>query len=227
MGAGLNHDQRVLVSLSMWMADRVARTVARHSKRLSEQDLIQTARTALAESARLYDKEKDSSFEKYAWKRVVGSMLRELKREYRHHPRVIGRVLEALDLAATSLDEYLESDEDVSTQIDDKCSDFAATLFLGLAVEAWRAEGEDGAIRREAYVRALRVLREGLASLDESAARILRRRWLDSDEPGWPEIAQELGVSRSAAQRTEGEARERLKRWLLSRGLREMPLVAR
>ena len=60
-------------------------------------------------------------------------------------------------------------------------------LFLGLAVEAWRNEGDEGAVKREAYVRTLRVLHEGLASLREEDARVLRRRWLDDLD--WPELA--------------------------------------
>jgi RNA polymerase sigma factor (sigma-70 family) len=221
----LNGDQRALVSLTMWVADRIARTVARHSKKLSEQDLIQIARTALSESALCFDKTKGDNFERYAWKRIVGRMLRELKREHRQHTRVIARVLAALDTALEAVDEFAGTDESDSALIDERLDDFAAVLFLGLAVEAWRNEGDDGAVRRETYVRALRVLHDGLASLAEEDARVLRRRWLD--EVDWPELANEMGLSRSAAQRMEHDARERLKRYFLSHGVREMPPIAR
>jgi RNA polymerase sigma factor (sigma-70 family) len=225
MVPSLNRDQRNRVSLALWMADRLARTVAKHSKRISEQDLIQIARTALSEAAVPYDETKDTEFETYAWKRVVGTMIRELKKEYRQSPRVIAKVLGALDLVAEPDEDIATTLEDVSARIDERLEDFATVLFLGLAVEAWRSEGEDGAVRREAYVRALRVLHDGLATLVEADARILRRRWFDDLD--WPTLAEEIDVSRSTAQRLEYDARQKLKRYLLSRQVLGMPPIAR
>jgi RNA polymerase sigma factor (sigma-70 family) len=210
----------------MWIADRIGRTVARHSKKLSEEDLVQIARTALSEAARCFDPgREDADFERYAWKRIVGAMLRELKREYRQHARVVARVLAALDTALEAVDEFAGTDEGDSARIDERFGDFAAVLFLGLAVEAWRAEGEDGAVRREAYVRALRVLHDGLASLEEADSCILRRRWFD--EIDWPELAKEMGLSRSSTQRMEYDARQRLKRYFVAHGVQQMPPIAR
>jgi DNA-directed RNA polymerase specialized sigma subunit len=137
--SGLNHDQRARVSLALWLADRLARVAARYSKRISEEDLIQIARTGLTESAVSYDETKDAEFERYA--------------------------------------------------------------------------------------RALRALDDGLATLVEADARILRRRWID--ELDWPALAEEMGVSRSTAQRLEYDARQKLRRYLLSRHVLEMPPIAR
>jgi RNA polymerase sigma factor (sigma-70 family) len=210
----------------MWMADRIARTVARHSTKLSEDDLIQIARIALSEAGRCFDEDREeANFERYAWKRIVGAMLRELKREYRHHARVIARVLAALDTALEAVDQFAGTDEGDSAYVDERLGDFAAVLFLGLAVEAWRSEGEDGAVRREAYVRALRVLHDGLASLKETHSRVLRRRWLD--EVDWPELAKEFGLSRSSTQRLEYAARQGLKRYFVAHEVTHMPSIER
>ena len=138
---------------------------------------------------------------------------------------MIAKVLDALDVVVEPDEDIATTLEDVSARIDERLEDFATVLFLGLAVEAWRSEGEDGAVRREAYVRALRVLHDGLATLVEADGRILRRRWVD--ELDWPALAEEMGVSRSTAQRLEHDARQKLKRYLLSRQVLEMPPIAR
>jgi RNA polymerase sigma factor (sigma-70 family) len=223
---GLTRDQRVRVSLTMWLADRIARTVARHSKKLGGDDLMQIARLALIESAVRFDEERpDANFERYAWKRIVGKMIRLLKKEYRHHGRVVARVLAALDMALEPGDQFAGTDEGDAAYIDERLDDFASILFLGLAVDAWRSEGEEGAVRHETYVQTLRKMHEGLASLEEADSRVLRRRWFDEIE--WPELAAEMGVSRSGAQRREYAARQRLKRYLLSHQVTEMPEIPR
>ena len=61
-----------------------------------------------------------------------------------YHTRVVARVLAALDTPREEASEFAGTDESDSAHIDQRLDDFAAVLFLGLAVEAWRNEGRRG-----------------------------------------------------------------------------------
>lgn len=218
MSEALNQQQRLAVSLALWVADRVALTAARFTRRVQADDLVQVARTALAEAARRFDPSKGASLEAFAWMRIVGAVLRVLGRDSKRQQRALGAFLAMLDVPADAGTPSPDTDEEASSQINERCDDAAMVLFLAFSAEDWQSAGEPGFIRRETAMNARRLVQGALDSVDDVPRRIIHLRYWD--ERTWPEIVDLMRLSKTTVQYHERRAREQIRRYLLAHGLR-------
>jgi RNA polymerase sigma factor (sigma-70 family) len=218
MGQELNRQQRTLVSLSLWMADRVARTAARCTRHLTFDDLSQIARTALSLAALRFDPAKEVPFEKFAWKRIVGAVLRALTGESKHKRRTVDAFLTMLDAPVEVGDSFVDTDEEVSRRIDERDDDAALAVFLSMTSDDWQAEGEQGLVRRETSVRAKHLVQGALDSLEEVQRRVVVLRYWEALD--WAAVTEHMGLSKTTVQYHERQARTHIRRYLLAHGLK-------
>ena len=217
MSQPLTSQQQTDVSLAIWIADRIAQTAARCARHLDRDDLTQIARTALVDAAFKFDAAKGVPFEKFAWKRVMGSVLRALGRESKRYQRALRAFLEMLEVLEVG-DGFDDNDDDVSARIDYGCDDAAFVLFLSLSADNWQADGEQGFARREASVNAKRLTREALGTLSDVQRQIVHLRYWE--EVDWAGVVDRVGLSKTTVQYHERRARDQLRSYVLGRGLK-------
>ena len=216
----LTREQSALAELFLWVAERLARSAARCSRHLPFDDLLQIARTGLLEAALRYDVNSGTPFDKFAWKRIYGRIVRALGYESKHHRRATLAFLSMLDAAPVDTSTP-ETDGQVSALIDERCDDAALTLFLALTSSRLEIAGEDGAVRCETATRAARLIDEALDGLDEDLRLVVRLRYWEALD--WSDTSEKLHVSRATAQRKELEARKRIRRHLCTHGVDSLP----
>src|SRR5262249_53794382 len=104
----LSHDQELLVTVSLWIVEQAADWVLKRKRyhALKRDELIATGRLALMHAARRFDPAL-GEFERFARKRVVGAMLRAVR-----------KAGEAASFEAAVLDASLKAADEVAGEED-------------------------------------------------------------------------------------------------------------
>lgn len=211
------------------LARQVARSVGPHAEL---GDLVSFGREGLLDAARRYDPERGVPFRSYANFRVRGAIIdgvRDIARLPRRiHARLQGMAAGALhsegaleDLAGPVPPGATAASADAA--LSDHLAGMATAIALGLVASPGHGEeGEAVGIAQDpdpeqataqAEIRSL--VREGIASLPQEEAELVRRHYLEGER--FDRVAQDLGLSKSWASRLHTRAMGRLTKRL--RGL--------
>jgi RNA polymerase sigma factor for flagellar operon FliA len=214
-----------------YIASRKVREFTSHS---DFDDFLSCGMIALIEAVDRFDPEKGASFEQFAWTRVAGAMVDELRRQdwaSRSARRMSQKLEHAADelyartgavptheeLAAVleltvpevwAILENIERADVISLNAPTRSSDLATPLEIGDTIEARdnRLEPERSALASER----LTIMLEAIASLSEREQRVLHL--VHSREMQGADVGRLLGVSESRVSQILAEVRTNLRR---------------
>jgi len=224
---------RLVLSYSPMVTYLASRKVRELPSHCELDDLASCGLVALIESVDRFDPEKGATFEQYAWTRVSGAIMDELRRQdwasrsVRHFGRQLDEARENFFVAygrspsETELANFLHLPlADMRKQLGelqraDLCSlnaptrtgDDAETLEIGDTIEAHTA-GYEPELATLASERAA-VVREAVASLSSRERAVLR--FVHVEELQGAEIGARLGVSESRVSQILAGARQKLR----------------
>ena len=217
----LTAEQKVLVEQARPTARRIARAMARRCPGLPLDEIGSITEATLTAEVLRYDPSRGASLAQFAFKAMVGAVLRAARKQESEPLRAARRAglvhAESLsderDLAA----EIAATDQDRLRRSRALGEDFAAAMFFAYTGKHPLSNVEDAFIAREAMLK----LREVYAALDSEDATLLDLLyWQELD---WETTAARLGVSVSSAQRRQWKLLPRLRAALEARGIRGAP----
>ncbi|WP_437764219.1 sigma-70 family RNA polymerase sigma factor [Sorangium sp. So ce281] len=219
--------QRAMVERALPMVDAQARWYARRYAGLVERDeLVAAGSAAVVEAVRRYDEAHGVSFEGYARARMDGSMLDLIRAETQARQRDVAmrRAMAALsEHHQGGFDLLRDGPEEIQGRLQEFC-DALATVGVVAGVAAMRRPvSDEEAAERVAYVGAIRALGEAFAELPEDEQRALGAVFVDGMDMHEAEAF--LGVAYVTVRRRLERGRERLRKALWKRGVKEMPLT--
>lgn len=214
--------QKELVSSALVLVERRAKANARRFAGLVDPEELETdGKIALLEMVQRYDARHDGTFEGYAVKCIDGRML-DLIRCESFKKRIDREVQTAYLMVWGYREEYSlpqETDQTLEARLERFCKLIVDVGFMGGAQQV--SLEEDTAERRE-HVHVMEGLAAAVAQLSEKERDVLGAMLVDGLT--LEDAAAFLGVSRSTAWRLLERARECVKRELLRRGVRRVPL---
>jgi RNA polymerase sigma factor for flagellar operon FliA len=214
-----------------YIASRKVRELPAHS---DIDDFLSCGMIALIEAVDRFDPRKGASFEQFAWTRVAGAMVDELRRQdwasrsARRMSQKLEHASDALyargggaptheDLAAAlaltvpevwAILENIERADVISLNAPTRSGEYSASLEVGDTIEArdGRLEPERAALAAER----LGVMLEAIAQLPEREQRVLSL--VHSQEMQGADVGRLLGVSESRVSQILAEVRTNLRR---------------
>ena len=234
----LTPEQQAYAMQGYPVAVRLARAyAARNRVGYSEADLLSIAHQALTEAVSTFNPDLDKDVEAFIWIRIRGEIkdaikmrakelgLRSTENDQTPPPgflRAAERGL--LDYASTLEDPgdvFRDTHEDSVRQFEDVRDGCAAALSAGGAGGLWYMRGEEGAVLREEYTRAVGYLHENVAALTSELSMIMELRYFQ--QLTVDAVAEKMGISKATADRRIAAAIELLRNRLRARGITEAP----
>jgi RNA polymerase sigma factor for flagellar operon FliA len=222
----LTGEQRELVVSALDVVDEIARRLAsRPRSRLTEDELVSEGHVALVQAAQSFDASRGATFATFAAYRVKGAMLNAIQREASFQDRLVcGAHLDAWEFLSgqggpLEGDPLRDTDADHQARVQAFSDWLLASMFAGLVARLVREGGEDGLAAREAYARAVKVLREERAEMNDREQRFLLL-YYDEMLP-MARVAEDLGISLASAKRYQTTVLGRLAARLKRRGIVE------
>jgi RNA polymerase sigma factor FliA len=234
--------QRAWVERASYVPRIAARRVLRGGSRVPYDELISIGNEELVRAAMRYNPTIDVPFDGFAYKAVHFAMLKAQHAAKRLQGAQ--RWIDAAHLAGLDCGyEYLErvcagdagaegagpgdtgsaeeSDGDAARRLEGLTDGLAATVFAGIAAAAMERRGEDAAIARLDYGRAMHALDDAVGSLSEHQ-ELVRLRYFERLD--WQDVARALGVAVATAVRDHQGAMRLLAARLKARGVDGAPL---
>lgn len=215
------------------LVDSIARQIGRSIGRTAESDdLISYGQSGLLEAARRFDPSRGVPFRAFAAFRVRGAMLDGV-RQLSHLPRRVHERLKALEAARRFSEGALEdlsapaapgeTAADRERRLSDHLAGMATAIATGLVAEpaldeqgfATAISGDPTPEERSEREQLLALVREGIETLPEQEATLIRRHYLEGER--FDHVAAELGMSKSWASRLHTRAIGRLTKRLAGR----------
>lgn len=217
--------QHLLVRRALPLVDELARDEhARYRGLVELDDLRSVGKLALYAASARFDEAFGVDFEQFARWRVYGAMLRAVRHEAIHaRVKRAARHTMARLLAYYTDDYDLIRDDDAELQrrLDKFCDNLAGVMFAGGIEEVTRRRPDVAYAEREEYARAIALLQEVVADLDEPEERMLTL--LFREELTLHEVADRLGISYQAAWCRNTRLLKRLRDKLARLGLIQAP----
>ncbi len=219
----LSEAQRALVSspAALAMAGRLARRFARrYASLLGYDDFLGLAHLGLAQAARSFDPGFGMPFEGFAWSRVYGALMNEVKGEVLRGKAVRRGASAALDAARDEGDPFTDEPVTQRAQLHAFSDAVLAAALLGVVGEATRHAADSGEAARLAdagHRVATRALDEAIDGLAPPAPAIVRAVYFEGRT--LHDAATALGIPYIAARRHHQKALDRLGVHLRSRGV--------
>ena len=229
----LTPEQRALVDLGMPLVEHAAAEIGRRYRtRCTAAELLGPGTIALCEAAVAYRQDGHPSFLEYAKHHVRGRMLDAVHAE---HFSLRARVEHAMERAYCRISSHQVADFDLFADPEEKlvegaqrgCDDVLAAAFLAGLLEAQEATPEEQVMELEGQVATRASLQAALAALYPHEREVIhllyekgRRERVTLDD-----VAREIGVHESTAQRRHVAALRKLREQLAKRGItRSVPL---
>jgi len=222
--APLTRDQEALVIVSIWIVEDALKELKKRRRLWIEPtELFSAGKIGLMASIHRHNPAL-GPFERFAWKRVIGAMLRA-NRKAKEQALFLAAATEA---ALEASGELVADDEpspgspdDVRRTLARRCDPFAVAMFVGQMSDILRRQGEEGIILRHTYRAAIAVLREGLRTLPEHQRRLWELRHFQ--DLSFREVASALGIDESKARRRWVKLLFALGQYLRDRGIDRWP----
>jgi RNA polymerase sigma factor (sigma-70 family) len=222
----LTVQQHLRLRTARHIVERAAKQVARRSSRfLEEGDLLSIGTIALYAAVCEFNDAYSHSFVDYAEHYVRGAMLKAVEAE-----SFQDRVRRAVDIAAEHYWAYLTDREYNAAKHDDRearrrfraiANGMLSAAFMAGVEEAERATPETDRAARQEYEVAIQVLRAGLDLFPEPEHKLLVLLYRERRD--LKEASALLGVAYSTIRRRHAAALERLRKHLVSEGVKRAP----
>lgn len=224
----LTAEQQALVKGAASLVEKVARYLApRYESLIGFDDMLALGREGLVQAAKSFDPTLGVAFTTFATYRVQGAMLDGIRkeagraREIALSCRIAGS--EYLAVQRETGDVMTDTDEDYENRLETFADGLAAAMFTGLVSAATRGQskGEDAAVSRDSYARAIRALEKATSTLPEREKKLIDLHYRENRE--LKEVAQILGVSYASVRRYHAGVMERLAVRMRAQGVTEAP----
>jgi RNA polymerase sigma factor (sigma-70 family) len=221
MSPRLTPEQRDAVLTAKPMVNTMLTKLMRMFRHVPFEDMRQIVWQGVSEVAPHHDPSQ-GSFEAFAWKRVFGKTVDWAMREARQSPLYLAQraFLPVTDLLQDP-DDPFDDDEQTLSPLREVCHDGASRMFFGATFETWRIQGEQSLVDHMTRLKAFRGLQGAFTTLNPDEWKLLELYYIDCHS--WLEVGQALGISDRHAKRRAEEIREKLKRELRLRGIKEAP----
>lgn len=222
----LTKKQQELVLGELPAIKQLTRTLGAKFPRVGRDDVEQSVWVGYCEAAlEANPAMPQAAFAAYARIRVHGRMIDLCLRDWRQSPMYLaelafGKSFAELVVADDAEDPWI-SDEAIIDPIRAASSESIFRAFLGSTFEAWRYLGEQGLVDHMTRLTAFRELKKTFPSLSEPEWKLYELYYVDCLT--WAQVGAAFGIQDKAAQQRAKGIRDKLRRELLSRGVRQAP----
>ena len=220
--------EQTLVKYGLFVVERAASKLARRFPgRVRARELYAVGTFALYRAARDFRDEHNHDFADYAYRRVRGAMLDELRLVSRQERRLRAAVKGGdLFLSTYRDDEYdmlVHDDEDAARRLQEGVDSLLAATFAAMVEETQRIDDEDPLEAEEEYRRAQEALAIALRAVTDEQRAVLALVY--RDQSTLDEAARVLGLTYITIRRRHADALERLRAELGKLGVDRAPPI--
>ncbi|MEJ7729880.1 MAG: sigma-70 family RNA polymerase sigma factor [Polyangiaceae bacterium] len=221
----LSAAQQQLVREASRIVNKIAAKARARGSALDVDELASLGREGLIEAALSFDPGYGVTFEGFAWPRVDGAMKNGVERELAEmRTRMSAAYAASYGFAEAQTDEgdlMTDTEQEVRARLDAGCDGFAAAMAVGFFTASGGIEGEDAAVARETYARAIDAVREAMETLPPRDRQLIALHY--EDQLDLKQVAERLGFSYGSARRYHHSAMQRLGARMRARGISAAP----
>jgi RNA polymerase sigma factor (sigma-70 family) len=212
--------QSMVLTVRPTVADLVGR-LRRMFRHVPIEDIEQTVWEGFARAAPRHDPVR-GPFHVFGYKYAFGLAIDRLTRDARQTPLRLARkaIGDAFDGLSVSDDPFAD-DAEILAPLRACCHEGAFRMFFGATFETWRLQGEQGLVEQLARAKAFEALRAAFTTLAPEDWQLLQLYYVECHT--WTEVGAAFGIGEKQAQRRAEKIREKLKRELLARGVKDAP----
>ena len=203
------------------MVDMMQRKLAKMFPHVAADDIRQTVWLAVSEVAPGYEPAQ-GHFARFAWTPVFGAAVDTFTLDARQNPLYMARrAFLKTGIHLKDPNEPFVSEEELVSGLQGVCHEGTFRLFFGATFETWRMQGEQGTVDHLTRLKVFGALQSAFSTLKSDEWELLERYYIACSS--WADVAISLGISERHVMRRAEEIREKLRRELLSRGVRGAP----
>ena len=219
--AGLTPDMQALVLEAEPEVKALVAKLAKMFRWVAINDVTQTVWEGYAEVAPRHDPAK-GKLGAFGYKHAYGKAVEAFMREAHQAPlhlarRAFGEIMEDLRIA----DDPFVEDDVILAPIKAVCREGTFRMFFGATFETWRMQGEQGLVDHLTRLKTFAALQSAFMTLEPEEWKLLQLYYIECQT--WAEVGEALGVGERQAKRRAEEIRDKLKRELLVRRVKNAP----